>query len=110
MIFGKKKFYCTKIYFDFCTKFCLKYLSRREELRGILSQMYIGLHVKYQLFLSDFNENLNFLKGFSKKFPNMNFHENPSSGIRFVPSDRQTDKYNETINLLMQLCDYANKY
>jgi len=28
--------------------------------------MYTGLHVKYPLFLSDFNENLN-LKRFSKK-------------------------------------------
>ena len=30
------------------------------------SQMYIGLHVKYRLFLSDFNETLIFLTDFRK--------------------------------------------
>jgi hypothetical protein len=29
-------------------------------------KMYIGLHVKYRLFMSDFNEILNLLKGFRK--------------------------------------------
>jgi len=28
--------------------------------------MYIGLHVKYEMFLSDFNEIFNFLDGVSK--------------------------------------------
>jgi len=45
----------------------------------------------------------------------MDFHENPSSGSRFVPCgrterERETDKYNETINSFFQLCDYANKH
>jgi hypothetical protein len=32
----------------------------------ILLKMYISLHVKYRLFLSDFDETLNFLNSFSK--------------------------------------------
>ena len=32
-----------------------------------MSQMYICLHVKYRLFLSDFSDILNFLERFSEK-------------------------------------------
>jgi len=45
-----------KVCFDFLYKFCLKYFSFIEELSEILSKMYMGLHVQYSLFLSDFNE------------------------------------------------------
>jgi len=41
--------------FDFLYNFCLKYFSFSEEMSEILSKMYIP-HVKYPLFLSDFNE------------------------------------------------------
>jgi hypothetical protein len=43
------------MYFDFLYKFCLKHFSFWEEFSEILSQMDIGLHVKYNL-LSDFKE------------------------------------------------------
>ena len=43
--------------FDFLYNLCLKHFSQCEELSEILSKMYIGLHVKYVSFLSDFNEN-----------------------------------------------------
>jgi hypothetical protein len=42
--------------FDFLYKFCLEHFSFYEELSAVLSNMYIGLHVEYPLFLSDFNE------------------------------------------------------
>jgi len=41
--------------FDFLYNFCLKHFSFYDELNEICSKMYIGLHVKYPLFLSDFN-------------------------------------------------------
>jgi len=44
--------------------------------------MYIGLHVKCRLFLSDFIQIWIFIDGFSKKFSNAKLHENPSSGTR----------------------------
>jgi hypothetical protein len=60
--------------------------------------MYIGLHVKYHLFLSDLNETSNFSAEFGK-YSNIKFHENPSSGSRVVPCgrtdrERQKDKQN----------------
>jgi hypothetical protein len=44
-----------KCVFDFLYNFRLKYFSFQEEFSGILSSMHIGLHVKYTLFLSNFN-------------------------------------------------------
>ena len=49
--------------------------------------MYIGLHVKYPLFLSDFNET----RITSIHFENsshIKFNENPSSGSRVIPCGR----------------------
>jgi hypothetical protein len=46
------------------------------------------LHVKYPLFLSDFNETLVFFDRFSKKKSNVKFHENSSSESRVVPCGR----------------------
>ena len=39
----------------------------------MLSRMYLGLHVKYPLFVSDSNEILNFLDSFEKKPQISNF-------------------------------------
>jgi len=54
--------------------------------------MYIGLHIKYPLFLSDFNRT-EFSRQIIEKSSNIKFQENPSSGNRVVPfrwTDRQT--------------------
>ena len=53
--------------------------------------MYIGLYVKYPLFLPEFDDTLIF----STDFQTIIFHENPSSGSRVVLCgriDRQTDR------------------
>ena len=42
--------------FDFLYNVCLRHFSFLEELSEIWSNMYIGLRVKYPLFLSEFNE------------------------------------------------------
>ena len=57
----------------------------------ILSKIYIGTHVKYPLFLSDFNEILIFSTEFRKKYSDVKFHENSSSGSRIcsIWTDRQ---------------------
>jgi hypothetical protein len=46
------------------------------------------LHVKCQLFLTDFSENLNFLRQLFGKSLNIKFQENTSSGSRVVPCGR----------------------
>jgi len=49
--------------------------------------MYIGLHAKYSLFLSDFNETRIFSIDFENS-SHIKFNENPSSGSRVVPCGR----------------------
>jgi len=55
----------------------------------------ICLHVKYPLFLSDFNKTLNFLTDLKKKkYSNAKFHGKPSSGswvVAFVRTDGQNE-------------------
>jgi len=64
-----------------------------EELIEILSYMYIGLGVKYPLFLSYFNEKRVFTTDCRKVI--IIFYENPFSGNRVVPCgwmDGRTDR------------------
>ena len=51
-----KKVTVHKMCFHFLYNFCRKHFSFWEELSKIWLKMHIGLHVQYQLFLSDFNE------------------------------------------------------
>ena len=53
----EEKLIAYKMCFDFSLQFCLKPFSFSEEERIMVwSHMYIGLHVKFPLFLSDFNK------------------------------------------------------
>jgi hypothetical protein len=54
------------VWFDFLYNVCLKHFTFQKELSEIWSKMYIGLHVKHPLFLSDFNETLILSADFTK--------------------------------------------
>jgi len=60
--------------------------------------MYIGLHVKYPLFLSDFNQTKLFDR-FSKNTKIL-LHENASVGAQLFRVDGQTDEYEEATSCL----------
>ena len=57
-----------KMCFDFLYNFCLKHFSFYEEVSKVWSKTYIGLHVNYPFFLSDFNETWFFSIEFWKVF------------------------------------------
>jgi hypothetical protein len=65
-IFEKKKVIEHEMCFDFLYNYCLIHFSFGEELSEIWSKMYIELHVKWSLLLSDFNEILIFSTDFRK--------------------------------------------
>ena len=66
------------------------------------SKMYIGLHVKYPLFFSDFNGTWISRQIFEKS-SNMKFHDNPSIGSRVVPCERT-----EMTKLIVAIRNFAN--
>ena len=68
--------------------------------------MYVGLHVKYPLFLSDFNDT-ELSRQIFEKFPSIKFNENPSSGSRVVPCGR-TDRRTGMTKLIVACRNFAN--
>ena len=55
------------------------------------SNTYIGLHVKYPLFLSEFNETLNFATEFRKNIQKLNFMKIRPVGTELFHADGQRD-------------------
>jgi len=53
--------------------------------------MYLGLHVKYPLFLADINENWNYLDRFSKNTQISNFMKMRPVGAELFNEDERTD-------------------
>jgi hypothetical protein len=73
-------------------------------------KIYINLHVKYLLFLPDFNEFWNFSTDCCKYY-NTKFNVNPSSGREFVPCGRTvgwTDKRTNMMKLRVAFRNSAN--
>ena len=68
--------------------------------------MYIGLHLKYLLFLSD-SIKLEFYQQIFEKYSNIKFHENPSSENRVVPCG-QTDRRTDMTKLIVDFRNFEN--
>ena len=75
----------------FLYKFYLKHFSHQYELSEKWSNMYIGLHVKYSLFLSKFNYVLNFSTDFRKVLRCQKSWKICPVGAEFFLADRRTD-------------------
>jgi len=73
---------------------------------------YIGLHVKYPLFLSDFNEIWIFSRDFRKilkyQISWKSVQQEPSCSIRMDKrKDGKTDRHDEANSLCSQFCEFA---
>jgi hypothetical protein len=73
--------------------------------------MYIGLNVKYPLFLSDFNETRLLSPDFSKNIQILNFMEfRPVVALLFHAdgrTDGQTDRLDEATSRFSKFCELA---
>jgi len=87
MNFFLKKLLNTKCVFWFPLQLLLIHFPFKEEVSKIWQKMSSGLHIQYPLFLSVFNETMRLESSwqFFKKYSNIKFHENPSSGSWVVP-------------------------
>ena len=65
--------------------------------------MSIGLHVKYPLFLSDFNETLIFTDRFSKNTRIESFMK-----IHPVGAERYSDRWTDMTRLILAFSNFAN--
>ena len=71
--------------------------------------MYVGLHVKYR-YSSQIVTNLQLSRQIFEKYSNVKFHENPSSGSRFVPcgqTNGRADISEEVNSHSSQFCEGA---
>jgi hypothetical protein len=105
--------------FDFFYNFCLKHFSSQKELWDIiinvhrhscdLTVMYKGIRVKYQLFLSHFNETWIFST--DKKMLKYQISWKP---IQWEPSlfhaKGEMDRGDETSSHFLQLCECACRF
>ena len=70
--------------------------------------MYVRLHVVYAPFLSDFDETWIFSADFLKKYSNINYHENLSSGSGVISCGR-TEGHGKASSRFSQCCERAWK-
>jgi len=84
----------------FWTAFVWTFLTLRRTERDTIKNA-LGLHVKYRLFLSVFDETW-ILATYLKKYPDIKFHDNPSSGSPVFPCGR-TDAFRHDYILITNL-------
>jgi hypothetical protein len=105
----ENNFWKQNVCFDSLYKFYLKRFSFKEELTAIWSQTYIVLSVKYPIFLSQFLNELEFLRQiFFEKYTNIIIHENPSKESR-VATCGQTDGLLNVTKLMAIFIKFCEK-
>ena len=82
-------------------------ISFQEEVSEIWSKMYIGLHVKYPLFLSDFNETWIFWTDFQNSTSVLNFMKIHPVGAELFHADGRTDGSGEANSGVLKFCERA---
>jgi hypothetical protein len=82
----------TKCVLLFPLQLFLKYISLKKSWARC-DNMYIGLHVVFRVFLSDFDETWNLLDTFSINTQKIKFYENPYRGTELFHAYRRTERH-----------------
>jgi len=97
------------VFFDFLYNFCVKHFSFQEEFSEIVSQMYVGLHVKCRLFLWAFNGTWIVSTGFRKILRyQVAWKSALWEPIYPTRTDRQTDRQTGVTKLTVAFRYFAN--
>ena len=73
------------------------------------SYVYSGLHIKCQIFLSDYNRNWIFFIFPAKYSPLQNFTKIPPTGAKAFHAEGQTDRQNDATIRFPHICESASK-
>ena len=108
----KKKLQMIKCVLIFSTTFVWNIYHSKKKWVTYDQKMYIGVHVKYPLFLSDFNETWIFSKDFQKIFKNQilwtSVKWEPKCSMRTDEHmDWQPDRYEDSNSHFSQFCKTA---
>jgi len=105
MIFDKKSYGTRNVCFAFLYNFYLKHFSfYKKKISEIRCEMYSGLHVKYTLFLSDFNETWTFSTDFRKVFK----YQISWKSVQWESScSMRTDRHDEANSRFLHFCERA---
>ena len=103
--FRKKNYWKQNVCFDFLYNLDLTHFSFWQQTSEIWSKMYIGLHVKYPFFSSNFNETWIFWTDFRKILKYQIFMRIRLVGAELFHADGQTD----TKKLIVDFCNFAKR-
>jgi len=95
----------TKCVFWFSLPFLSETFIARRRIQWDMTNLH-GFSCKVPVTLVIFKLNLSFLYRYSKKFPDIKFHENPSSGSRVVPCGQTDEQRRDEVNSrFSQFCE-----
>ena len=103
--FFEKKSYWTQIVFWVPLQLLSAAFLILRRVEPDMIKIHIGLHVKYPLFLSDFNETWTFFGRISKNTQLPNFMKIRLQGAEMFHVDRRTDGYDEANSRFSQFCE-----
>jgi hypothetical protein len=107
---GGKNLMSTKCVFIFSTTFVCNVSNSKKKWARYDKKMYIGLHVKYPLFVSDFNETWVFSTDFRKPLK----YQISWKSVQWEPNcstrtDGRTDRHDDANSRFSQFCEQRLK-